>query len=465
MLPFVWEQKAIEVTAYLQKIVQQENGRPPVLWAALLICLLGHLNLSVNSFIAGDELGKVCSYLLCCSFYFFLSFLFPDAPLVYLSLMLLCLSPQLALRHLSIVKQRANSTSYFSVPAHLLVGLAAAGRHSIDGGAVDLWGAVTDAVLSIPSLKNAMFSRSLHSFRGVTLDRSLLDLCIPSVFEGLPFTLHSQALAKLMVVPVTLALARLKFPSVAAVTVKKERRHSKSPIVCADITSLCLVEAEPPAGQTPLNGDVRYLLGGAGDLEFEVGLYKYKSWRYISSAATRHSNILKWSNNANGVILSEWCAALAKRVVFENKKRTRTTSSSVDCLDEMEIDDENCNGAGAAQVKVSSATPTPGPELDVLVPYYSFLVESTSRMGHPDPPAAATALLTAVLGEVVATVSGDASLVFTSPLWKTARACQVARLFDTEAHQQDRIKLLETYDGSYTAYKEAELSNMARVPM
>ena len=74
VLPFMFEQKAIEATSYLERLIKEEDGRPPVLWAALLVCLLGHLNLSINSFLPQDELAKVCDFPPCCVLSFFCAF-------------------------------------------------------------------------------------------------------------------------------------------------------------------------------------------------------------------------------------------------------------------------------------------------------------------------------------------------------------------------------------------------------
>ena len=67
--------------------------------------------------------------------------------------------------------------------------------------------------------------------------------------------------------------------------------------------------------------------------------------------------------------------------------------------------------------------------------------------------------------EVVVNAGGNAALVFTSPLWKTTRACQVTRLFDREEDEHARSALLAVYDESQAACRELELGKMARSPM
>lgn len=369
----------------------------------------------------------------------------------------------MAHKHLSIVTQRARETSYFSVPACLLAGLASAGRHSVNCGAVDLWGAVTAAVVHVPALKKAATFRSLHAFRGVTLDRGFLAACIPAVFEGIPIGLHWKAVAQLLVVPTTLALARSKFPSLAAITLKKERRHTKSSTVRADVHNLCLVETGPPVGQAPLNGD-RVLFGGDGEPEFEVGLYKFEAWRYFAAAEARHDNPVKWKNDGKAVTVQEFCAGTAKRVALEYEKRRNIqleTASSPDPVDAGGGDEDGA-GASKATSTAKSATPTPGPELDVLVPYYAMLVDVVSRLNPDAPSSAPLSLLTAVLADVVMNAGGNAALVFTSPLWKTTRACQITRLFDREEDEQSRIMLLAAYDERQVAFRDLEMGKMAR---
>lgn len=64
VLSFMWEKKADETVSYLQKLVELEPERPPVLWGALAVCLLGQLNFSINSFHMGHELTTVRIFLL-----------------------------------------------------------------------------------------------------------------------------------------------------------------------------------------------------------------------------------------------------------------------------------------------------------------------------------------------------------------------------------------------------------------
>ena len=374
----------------------------------------------------------------------------------------------MAHKHLSIVRQRAKDTSYFSVPACLLAGLAAAGRHSVNCGAIDLFGAVTAAVLDISAFKKAANSRSLHIFHGITLDRDLLGAAIPAVFEGIPVRLHWKAVAELLVVPTTLALARSKFPSVAGINLKQQSRYRKGPTARVDVHNLCLVEREPPAGKTPLDGDP-CLFGGEGEPEFKLGIYRLESWRYFSSAAARHDNPVKWKNQGKVVSVQEHCELLAKRVAMEYEKRRTIQPEGAHSPDPMTAGDANVDGTRTAEAtKASTAksvVPTPGPELDVLVPYYSFLVDLVSKLNPSAPSSTVLVLLTAVLAEVVVNAGGNAALVCTSPLWKTTRACQVTRLFDREEDEHARSALLAVYDESQAACRELELGKMARSPM
>lgn len=382
---------------------------------------------------------------------------------------------QVATKHLSLVKQRAAETSYCSLPSSLLAGLEGAGAASVNGGAVDLWGAVTATMLCLPSLRSAAGSRALHQFKGLTLDRELLDLSIPAVFGGLPFTKHASVLSELMIIPTVLGIARVKFPSKATVSITRKRRHRQSPVILAEFRGLSLVESAPPANAAPLPGE-RYLLGGMGQPSPATALYRYETWELIDVVAQRYGISIRWHNDARPTRLADHVAALAKRVQAEYSKRSvlvpgRPASVAAEAGGPAGGDAEegavrNGHGGAAAvedaddstpEPKVPTTLPTPGPELDILVPYYGYLYDFFSRAGAGKAHETAMHILQCVLSDVVVFAEGTTALVFTAGMWKGTRALQLANVTDWEQDAAGRADLMQACDQVYLNRRKGDI--------
>ncbi|KAG7666507.1 hypothetical protein KSW81_001935 [Nannochloris sp. 'desiccata'] len=466
-IAFIWTRMAEEVKHYLFSMLEEEvnsSGSVHPLWAALAAGFLGNLNLSVSSWVHGHDLTE------------------------------------LAIKYLSVAARRACETNFMSYIPSLLSGLDMVKISSVQGGVVDLHGAMTSISTFNTKLAFAPSSsipRPVEPFRGLTLCRSLLDFAVPMIFGSLQYSDHPGIIRSLLIMVNTLAVARVStLATKGKIELLRDTTSKYSNVSSGYLRSLRIEER----GRPPL-----YLVGGARldpsspppgapspppPPSREEAFFTAATWGWLEDEAKAQGQegSFDWyrrprqrQRTEQTMSLEDYVELIVQRVLAMHRSlRDAVPDTTPEVPDysvaaaaaaeeeeeeepviEEEVPDPPPVGPAGRVDRKTIRSRTPAPDLDVLLPYFDYLLAHMQRIHVPSAEACTLEIFRAVSALSIPNSNSYAvaGLLMPLGLWKT-RKLQVAKLVGVAESHTLHFEVLSRWDETYKQYRHLEAGLM-----